>query len=133
MRLSDIKGEAVFDVIADLVVPVANIASDDEASDLFKRKPLPTGMTVNQFMTERIKKSIPALLKKHKDDLITVLHTIAQKSREEYLETMTLTSLINDVVDLITDDSFMQFFTSAQTREGEDASGSAQVNIMAEA
>ena len=32
MRLSDIQGERVFDVIADIIDPIANIAEDDAAS-----------------------------------------------------------------------------------------------------
>ena len=51
MRLSDIQGERVFDVIADTIVPIANIAEDDAASALFKREKLPDGMTVQQFAT----------------------------------------------------------------------------------
>ena len=38
MRLSDIKGDRVFDVIADIIDPIANIASDETASALFKRE-----------------------------------------------------------------------------------------------
>ena len=38
MRLSDIQGDRVFDVIADIIDPVANIAEDDDAASFFKRE-----------------------------------------------------------------------------------------------
>ena len=38
MRLSDIQGERVFDVIADIIDPIANIAEDDAASAMFRRE-----------------------------------------------------------------------------------------------
>ena len=50
MRLSDIQGERVFDVIADIIDPIANIAEDNAASALFKREKLPEGMTAKEFM-----------------------------------------------------------------------------------
>ena len=45
MRLSDIKGDRVFDVIADIIDPIANIAVYETASALVKREKLPEGMT----------------------------------------------------------------------------------------
>ena len=128
MKLSDIKGEATLSVIADLVIPVANIASDKEASELFGRKPLPAGVTVSEFMIERAKKSIPALLKNHKSDVIDILSTLSLEGKEEYLASLTIPKLIVDVLDILTDDVFGQFFYSAQTNEHEEASGSAPEN-----
>ena len=40
MKLSDIKGERTLDVIAEIIDPVANIAEDKAASDLFQKKNL---------------------------------------------------------------------------------------------
>ena len=63
MRLSDIQGERVFDVIADIIDPIANIAEDDAASAMFRREKLPEGMTSKEFVTQRARKALPALLK----------------------------------------------------------------------
>ena len=38
MKLSKIKGERVFDVIADIIDPIANIAEDKVAAALFQRQ-----------------------------------------------------------------------------------------------
>ena len=80
MRLSDIKGDRVFDVIADIIDPIANIASDETASALFKREKLPEGMTAKAFLLERARKAVPALLKGHKSDIIAVLATIQTRT-----------------------------------------------------
>ncbi len=56
MRLSDIKGERTLDVIADIIDPIANIAEDEVASDLFKREKLPEGMTAKKFLLQRARK-----------------------------------------------------------------------------
>lgn len=115
MKLSDIKGERTFDVVADLIVPISNIGEDKEASALFRREDLPEGKTVNQFVLERIKKSMPMLLKKHKADLITILATIKGVSEKEYKAQLNLETLVLDVADLLTDNQFITFFTSAQS------------------
>ena len=125
MRLSDIKGDRVFDVIADIVDPIANIASDETASALFKREKLPEGMTAKAFLLERARKAIPALLKGHKSDIITVLATIEGISADDYRASLTLAKLIQDTAKLLIDEDFGELFISAQSGT---SSGSAQEN-----
>lgn len=127
MRLSDIKGDRVFDVIADIIDPIANIASDETASDLFKREKLPEGMTAKAFLLERAKKAVPALLKGHKSDIITVLATIEGISADDYRASLTLAKLMQDTAELLTDEAFGELFISAQSGT---SSGSAQENIV---
>lgn len=125
MRLSDIKGDRVFDVIADIIDPIANIASDETASDLFKRKKLPEGMTAKAFLMERARKAVPALLKGHKGDIITVLATIEGVSTDDYRASLTLAKLMQDTAELLTDEAFGELFILAQSGT---SSGSAQEN-----
>ena len=125
MRLSDIKGDRVFDVIADIIDPIANIASDETASALFKREKLPEGMTAKAFLMERARKAIPALLKGHKSDIITVLATIEGTSADDYRTSLTLAKLMQDTAELLTDEAFGGLFISAQSGA---SSGSAQEN-----
>ena len=110
MKLSEIKGERVLDVIAELVVPVANIAMDEQAAKLFKREALPEGKTAKEFFAERFKLGVPPLIKNHKADLVSILATLKGETAEEYLENMTLISLTKDFTDLITDDAFLELF-----------------------
>ena len=123
MRLSDIKGDRVFDVIADIIDPIANIASDEAASALFKREKLPGGMTAKGFLLERARKAVPALLKGHKSDIITVLATIEGVSADDYRASLTLAKLMQDTAELLTDEAFGELFISAQSGT---SSGSAQ-------
>ena len=125
MRLSDIQGERVFDVIADIIDPIANIAEDDTASALFKREKLPEGMTSKEFVTQRARKALPALLKGHKGDIIAILASIEGVSAESYKGALNLVKLMRDATELLTDDGFTALFLSAQSGK---SSGSAQEN-----
>lgn len=125
MRLSNIKGERVFDVIADIIDPVANIAQDETASALFKREKLPEGMTAKAFLLKRARTSIPALLKGHKGDIIAILSTIEGSPVEKYKADLSLAKLMKDATELLTDEAFGELFISAQS---ENSSGSAQEN-----
>lgn len=123
MRLSDIKGERTLDVIADIIDPIANIAEDKEAAELFAKKLLPKGMTPRAFLLQRARKSVPVLLKQHKEDVIAVLSTIEGTSPEQYAKELNLAKLFKDCVDLLTDEAFMVFFTSNESVEGVNSSG----------
>lgn len=110
MKLSDIKGERTFDVIAEIIEPIANIAADKEAASVFVRKPLPEGMTAREFVMQRIKASIPVLMKNHKSDLITILAAIEGVTAEEYEASLNLVKLSKDAVELLNDEAFKAFF-----------------------
>lgn len=125
MRLSDIQGERVFDVIADIIDPIANIAEDEQASAMFRREKLPEGMTAKEFMTQRARKALPALLKGHKGDIIAILAAIEGVSEDAYRGALNLVKLMRDAAELLTDDAFTALFLSAQSGK---SSGSAQEN-----
>jgi hypothetical protein len=125
MKLSKIKGERVFDVIADIIDPIANIAEDKKASAMFRRENLPEGMTAKRFMMQRARKALPVLLKDHKGDIIAILAAIEGVSADAYKDALNLVKLSQDTVELLTDDAFIELFLSAQS---ENSSGSAQEN-----
>ena len=126
MRLSDIKGGRTLDVIADIIDPIANIAEDEAASNLFRKEKLPDGMTKKAFLLQRARKAVPALLKGHKGDIISILSTIEGITKEEYTASLNLVKLAKDAIDLLTDEAFTTLFISAQSG---DSSGSAQESI----
>lgn len=111
MRLSDIKGDRTLEVIADLIEPVTNIAQDKEAAALFTRLECPEGMEPRDFMLQRLKKSVPILMRDHKDDLMAILATLDGKDIEEYREGMTLASVMGGFYELVTDSEFLAFFS----------------------
>lgn len=125
MKLSDIHGERVFDVIADIIDPIANIAEDEKASAMFRREKIPDGMTAKEFAMQRARKALPALLKGHKGDIIAILASIDGVSAERYKGTLNLVKLVRDTTDLLSDDAFTALFISAQS---ENSSGSAREN-----
>lgn len=127
LRLSEIKGERAIDVLADLVDPVANIASDKEAAELFGKKNLPEGMTVREFVIHRLRTAIPKLLKAHKNDLVKILALLSDMSEEDYLAQLTVDSVIIDISKIMTDALFNAFFTMPQSTG--ISSGSASENI----
>lgn len=129
MKLSDVKGERTLEVVADLIDPICDIAQDEEAAALFHKEKLPRGMTVRQFSLERIKKSVPKLLKNHKESIISILSSIAGVTKEEYENSLNLVKLTADFIDILNDEAFSVLFISAQN---QTESGSAQANTEAQ-
>lgn len=125
MKLSEIKGERTLEVIAELIDPIANIAANPAAKALFERKTLPEGMEKREFAVQRLRKGVPSLLKDNKADVIAILAAIEGVTQEEYAASLNLAKLISDAADLISDEAFAAFFTSAQT---EKSFGSALEN-----
>ena len=130
MRLSDIKGDRVFDVIADLIEPVANIAQDPEIT-LFRREAIPNGMTSRDFAVKKILRNAPLLLRRHKTDISTILASIKGVPAEEYLAGLNMAQLSVDLIDLLNDADFADFFTSAARTM--NSSGGASGNTAAPA
>lgn len=110
MKLSDIRGERVFEVVADIIDPIVSIAEDKDAAELFKPKEKPEGMDNWSFFLSRLKTSLPSLMRAHKDELATIMAVMNDVSREEYVKDLTLIKLIADVTELVTDRSFSSFF-----------------------
>lgn len=130
MRLSEIKGERVFDVISDLIEPVARIAEDKEAAKLFRREKLAKGETAMGALLKRIRASVPLLLRNHKKDLIEIMAALEGVPKEAYAEALSVPKLIADIFGLLNDNELLSLFGLAQTTE-EPSSGAAQVNTQA--
>ena len=111
MKLSEIKGERCFDVIADLVEPVAIIASDEKTLELFKKRKVPKGMSPQEFFIQRMRDGLPALLKHHKGELVDIIAVINGVDREEYIADLNMAKLFSDVIDLLNDDDLLGFLS----------------------
>ena len=114
MKLSEVRGTRVFDVMAELVEPIADIASSDVLKDMLRPMECPEGVEPRKFMAERVKSAVPSLIEAHSNDLIKVLSTIGNVSPEEYVEKMTFISLWSDVMELMGDDDFLNFLGSVR-------------------
>lgn len=111
MKLSDIKGDRVFDVIADIIEPACNIATDDEAGKFFKRDSRPEDMSVREFTLKQIKEALPPLLKTHKEDLIKIMATLDGISPEEYKKNLTMAGLFQGLYEILTDEDLLSFLS----------------------
>lgn len=113
MKLSEITGSRAVDVIAELIQPLANIASDKEnVGQLFNVKP-EAGESSEDATVRHLKNNVPLLLKTHNDDIRQILAII----NEEDPEKISVPGVVKGVLDLIGDDDFMSLFMSAVPKE----------------
>lgn len=128
MRLSDVKGERTFDVIAEVIDPIGNIAEDAEIAAIFKREKA-DGRTQGQVFLGKLRKALPLIVKGHRDDVVRILAAVGGTTPEEYMKGCTLSSLMGDVFELMTDSEFLSFLpsdaqgsgTSSESTEGQQA------------
>ena len=125
MKLSDIKGDRVFDVIADIIDPIANMVQDKDVATMFKREAVPDGMEARDFFAKRMRKGLPILLKSHKTDIIAIMAAIEGVTPEKYAASLDFPKLLTDAMELVTDNAFLDFLSSQETGKGVDAPGSA--------
>lgn len=111
MKLSQIKGERCFDVIAELVEPVAAIAQDKKAMELLKPKQPPEGVSQKEFFIERMKKGLPSLMKDHKQDFIAIMASINGVTPAQYVKKLNLATLFSDVIDMLNDEELLAFLS----------------------
>lgn len=131
MKISDIKGDRVLDVIADIIDPIANMVQDKDVAAMFKREAVPDGMEARDFFAKRMCKCLPVLLKSHKTDIIAVMAAIEGVTPEQYAASLDFPKLFTDVMELVTDDAFLNFLSSSETGKGADAPGSASASSEA--
>lgn len=131
MKLSDIKGDRVLDVIADIIDPIANMVQDKDVAAMFERKAVPDGMEARDFFAERMRKGMPVLLKRHKADIIAIMAAIEGVTPEQYAESLDFPKLFTDVMELVTDNAFLDFLSSPETKKGSNAPGAASASFEA--
>lgn len=129
MKLSDIKGDRVLDVIADIIDPIANMVQDKDVAAMFEREAVPDGMEARDFFAKRMCKGLPVLLKSHKADIITIMAAIEGVTPEQYAASLDFPKLFTDVMELVTDDAFLNFLSSSETGKDAGAPGSASANF----
>lgn len=129
MKLSDIKGDRVLDVIADIIDPIANMVQDKDVAAMFKREAVPEGMEARDFFAKRMRKGLPVLLKSHKADIIAIMAAIEGVTPEQYAKSLDFPKLFTDVMELVTDDALLNFLSSSETGKGAGAPGAASANF----
>lgn len=108
MKLSDIRGEKAIEVIADLIDPIAGIASDPKCANLFKGD-IKKGETPRQAGIRNLRAKVPYLLKAHSAEVISILATLNGMPGE----TLNVFSITKGIIDMLSDKELIELFTSA--------------------
>lgn len=99
MKLSDYKGEAAIDLLADIIEPMALIIADEEIQAMAK-------------------KSVPYLsyvkpiLKNHKKEIVEILARIDNEPVDVYTENITFLTLPVKILDFLNDPEIQSLFQS---------------------
>ena len=109
MRLSDFKGEAALDALADLIEPVADVAGDSKVADLIRSK---------QYV-----KAVKVAIKGHKRSVIEILAVLDGADPATYQPS--LTTLPAKLLEILNDPEFVDLFSSQGQTEEQTYSGSA--------
>lgn len=76
MKISDFKGEAAFDLLADIIEPASKIFGDEEIRNI---------VTAKEGENKRdIGKAAAAVCKKHKKEAIEILAAVTGQTPEEF-------------------------------------------------
>jgi len=112
MKLSEITGERNATVLAELLIPIGEIVSDDKYANMF---PIPAvkGETQSRTFTKFAFKVLPGMLKTHSKAVCEILAIVSEKPAES----MTFADIVKGVNDLIHDEAFMSFFSTAEAKE----------------
>lgn len=94
-KLSEIKGEESLDVLAEILVPITDIANDDE---------------VKAGLDKNVAKCVSIALKKYKTQIIEIIAAINGKSVDETLEEIDLLSLPAYIVETLNEPAVQSLF-----------------------
>lgn len=112
MRLSEVKGQRSLEVIADLVEPVMGLTQGNGFKGMFEKRELPEGVEPGEFFAQRVKDSLPTLIREQGGQIVEILAIVNGVDKREYEESMTPFSLMSDALALITDKAFVDFLSS---------------------
>ena len=99
MKLSDYKGEAALDVLADIIEPLTLVMADDEIQKLAKAK-------------APVLKFVKPALKNHKKEIIEILARIENEPIDEYKEKVSVFTLPVQILDLLNEPEVQKLFQS---------------------
>lgn len=108
MKLTDIRGEAALDALADLIDPVASICSDPRIKAAIYGSKM---------------SAIKIMLKDHKKSVITIMAILDGVPVEEF--EVNLLTLPVKLLEILNDPEVVGLFTSAEQTVGAKPSGSA--------
>lgn len=111
MKLSEYRGEAALDLLADLIEPAGEIMSDKEIGEVFKK---------NRF------KAIGLAIKNHKKAVMQIMATMDGVPIDEYK--CNVFTLPVKILELLNDSELIRLFTYQGQTGDANSSGSASEN-----
>lgn len=108
MKLGDIKGERAVEVIAELIEPIASIATDFPNFSV-SQEDKKDGESDRDLVVRTFKEKVPGLLKSHKNDVLAILCSINGMNPDD----LSVVDIIKGVIDLTNDSDFLSLFLSA--------------------
>lgn len=119
MKLSEMSTEIALDKICDLTPYATAIAEDKEFMKMFNKraflkddsKPELIREAAYKMTLEKVKKFVPIVLKKHREDVFGVLSVLNDKEIQEVAK-QPVTVTIKECIDLFNDKELIDFFTS---------------------
>ena len=109
LKLSELKGEAALDVLADIIEPAADIMADKEIAELYRAGNAP--------------KAISKAIKDHKRAIITILAVLDGEDPETYEPPIMMLPI--KLLEILNDPGVQQVFSSQGQNEEKESSGSA--------
>lgn len=94
-KLSEIKGEEALDVLAEILVPIVDIWSDED---------------VKKGYEKNVAKAVSVAIKKYRKEIIGIFAVIDGKTYEEEVETINLVSLPADIIGLLNEEAIKSLF-----------------------
>lgn len=105
MKLSDYKGEAALDKLAEIIEPLTTMLADPELQEIAKQKNVAT-----------IKYAKP-MLKNHKAEIIEILAALDNEPVETYRDKVTLFTLPAKLLEFLNDSEVQALFHSQAQSE----------------
>jgi phosphohistidine phosphatase SixA len=108
MKLAEFKGNDAIEVIADLIEPIAEIASDPACEGLFKVTPV-KGESKRTTSAKHLGKYVPVLLKSHKPEVLKIVALLNGKDANE----MNAFQMAGALLSVLMDKELLDLFRSA--------------------
>ena len=126
--LTDVKGEAALDLIANIIEPISVLAADDTVKTLLSE------VTDDTNSAGALMKFVTYILREHKKEVLQILAATEGKRPEDC--DFTIKSLfveVNNLIHMITEDEELadirDFLSELSTKDLEISSGSAMAPI----
>lgn len=114
VKLSEVKGEAALEMLADLFEPVVEICADPEIKKLYKAG--------NKIA------AIAHAIKAHKKAVLSAMATLNQQPVNEYAKGVNVITLPVEILQALNDPDLVNLFTLQSRKGAEISSGSATAN-----